>query len=336
MVILITVDPEIPVPPKLYGGIERIVDGLITAYTQKGHAVFLLANGASTTKKAAGIIAWKGKSSRGKLNILTNTLQLYKVCRQIKPDAIHSFSRLWYLLLVFLFTKIPIIQSFQREISNRTTKLAKLLAGRKLQLTACARHMFQSLEQKKNWKAIYNFTDTSFFIPKENPNLQHLFFLGRIEAIKGVEEAIQVAKAVQIPLIIAGNIPEEHQDYFEADIKPNLADPLINYVGPVNDEQKKLLFQSAIALVFPIKWEEPFGIVMAESMACGAPVIAFNRGSVEEVVVDGVNGYKVGNLEEMILAVKKINTIDRKKVRQDAVERFSIEVIADEYLNLYR
>jgi len=334
MKILLTVDPEIPVPPKLYGGIERIVSGLARAYTQSGHEVFLLANPESTEENAKVIFGWRGLKSNRYTDIYTNTRQLYWVCNKIKPDIIHSFSRLLYLFPLFLRKKIPVLQSYQREISKKTTGLAQTLAKERLKFSACGAHMFQGFPNQKKWLAIHNFTDTDFFVPEPRAIKQFLFFLGRIEDIKGTYEAIQVALKTQTHLIIAGNIPDEQKEYYETKVKPFLANPLIEYVGMLNDHHKKHYLQAAKALLFPIKWSEPFGIVMAEAMACGTPVIAFNHGAVNEVIIDGVNGYKVDNLEQMVDAVLKIDDVDRNLVRLDAEARFSLFVIAEKYLKV--
>jgi glycosyltransferase involved in cell wall biosynthesis len=189
---------------------------------------------------------------------------------------------------------------------------------------------------EKRFYPIHNFTDTDYFSPGTNNSVDRcLVYLGRIEEIKGTKEAIDVALATGKKLIVAGNIQPGHEDYFESHIKPNFANPLISYIGPVNDEQKLNLLQNASALLFPIKWEEPFGIVMAEAMACGTPVIGFNRGSVPEVIMDGRSGYVVNNLEEMIAAVDKIDQIDRNDVRKECLLRFSRGVIAQQYISLF-
>jgi glycosyltransferase involved in cell wall biosynthesis len=334
MKILISVDPEIPVPPKLYGGIERIVSSLCKAYSEKGHEVYLLANSETTEIHTKKNIGWHGHTSRGKTDILKNAVQLYQTARKYNIDAIHSFSRLLYLYPTFLLSKIPVLQTYQRKISKKSTGLANRIAGNKINFSACSAYMFNGFEKKEKWNAIYNFTDTIYFTPDQNKERNHLLFLGRIEDIKGTKEAIEVAIANQTKLIIAGNIQPGHDEYFNTKVKPYFENPLIEYVGPVNDEQKLYYLQRAKAFLFPIKWEEPFGIVMAEAMACGVPVIAFNRGSVPEVVKNGENGFVVENVNEMIEAVKQLHLIDNNKVREDCVNRFSLEVIANQYLNL--
>jgi glycosyltransferase involved in cell wall biosynthesis len=336
MKILITCDPEIPVPPINYGGIERIVSSLSQSYKKKGHQVILLANPDSTEVSADMIIGWKGLKSRGLKNIILNSYRLYKVVKKYKPDIIHSFSRLFYLFPIFLFSKTKVVQTYQRKISSRTTNLAKKIAGKKIQFTSCAAHMHKGFENPERWHTMFNFTDTNYFIYNPDIKTEYLLFLGRIEDIKGTKECIDVAIATKNKLIIAGNIQPGHDEYFNTNIKPHFENPLIEYVGPVNDEQKLHYLQHSKAFLFPIKWEEPFGIVMAEALACGVPVIGFNRGSVPEVVIHGKTGFIVNTMDEMVEAISKINTIDRSEVRKDCVNRFSVEVIAEQYLGLFK
>ncbi|MHA7943019.1 glycosyltransferase [Formosa sp. 3Alg 14/1] len=335
MKILIPVDPEIPVPPLLYGGVERLVDGLVNAYTSIGHDVILVAHEDSKSAYAK-IYAWPAKDSRGSLNSFRNSRKLYQVVSKEKPDVIHSFGRLLYMFPIMIFKNIPMVMTYGRAISVKTTGISSKLAGNKLYFTCCGAHMLKDLPNTNNFTPIHNFTLVDYFIPNSTVKKEYLMFLGRIEDIKGTKEAIDVALACNQKLIIAGNIQPGHDAYFESQIRPFLNNELIEYVGPVNDSQKKELLQKAKAFLFPIKWEEPFGIVMAEAMACGVPIIGFKRGSVPEVVKDGVTGFVVNNVDEMIQAVLKIDEIDRNVVREDCVNRFSLEFIANEYLQLFQ
>ena len=338
MKILITVDPEIPVPPTNYGGIERIVDSLVKYYSNQGQQVILISNPLSTCEHAYLKIGWKGLNSRNKKDIITNSLQLYATVLEHKVDVIHSFSRLLYLYPIFLFTKIKVLQTYQREISTKSTSVAKKIAGSKLQFTSCAAHMFKNLAHKKHFTSVYNFADTDFFkLEKESfRGRDYLFFLGRIQDIKGVFEAIQVAKKSNNKLIIAGNIPEEHMAYFKTQVEPYIDNDKIKYAGPVNDEQKLNYLLHSKALLFPIKWEEPFGIVMAEAMACGCPVLGFQRGSVDEVVVDGLSGFKSATVEEMVEHVKRLNELDEYKIEQYAENNFSLNAVGSKYLEILK
>jgi glycosyltransferase involved in cell wall biosynthesis len=335
MKILISVDPEIPVPPLSYGGVERLVDGLAEAYKDLGHEVYLLAHHESTCTHVKARYAWPARHSRGIFNILKNAISLLKIIRLIKPDAVHSFSRLLYMYPSFLTCSVPFLQTYGRFINPVSTTLASLVAGKKLLYTSAAAHMLNHLKRfRHKFKPVYNFTNTHFYTPDIPVEKKHLLFLGRIEDIKGTAECIAVALSTGIPLVIAGNIQPGHEAFFREKIEPHLQDPLIRWVGPVNDEQKRELLRQSKVLLFPIKWEEPFGIVMIEAMACGVPVIAFRRGSVPEVIEDGVTGFIVDNVEEMIEAVNRIGSIDQAKVREVCTDRFAQEKISKQYINL--
>jgi len=335
MRILLTVDPEIEVPPVKYGGIERIVDGLAKEYTRRGHEVYLLANPASTCQHTIKNFGWPALKSGGIANVIRNTLKLTAIHREVKPDIIHSFSRLLYGYPIFLLAKTPFIQSYQRAISARSTSCARMVAGRKLWFTSCAAHMTRALPNKRFFTPIFNFTDVDYFSQNETITRNSLLFLGRIEDIKGTKEAILAATEKGEKIVVAGNIQEGHEAYFEKQIKPLLDNPDVMYVGPVNDAQKRHYLQQAKAMLFPIKWEEPFGIVLAEAMACGTPVVAFNRGSVPEVIVDGKTGFISESLEEMKESITLLPGIDNRAVRNYAISNFSSKVIAEQYLQLF-
>jgi glycosyltransferase involved in cell wall biosynthesis len=337
MKILIPVDPEVPVPPELYGGIERIVDGLITEYKKSGHVVILLANDKSTSNDAAEIYGWPALHSRGTWNVLKNTFKLYKTAIRVKPDVIHSFSRLLYLYPLFIFSKIPIIMSYGRHISHATTTLAAFLGGKKINFTGCGEHMFNHISRFRNkFYTIYNFTLTDYFTPDTLQEKEYMMFLSRIEHIKGTKEAVQVALKTGKKLLIAGNITEGHEEYFEQYVKPYIDNENIIYVGPVNDEQKRDFLRKASVLLFPVNIKESFGIVMAEALSCGVPVIAFDRGAVPEIVIDGFNGFVVSNVDEMVIAVSQIGSLDPNAIRKDCVHRFSRNKIALQYIGLIR
>ena len=165
-----------------------------------------------------------------------------------------------------------------------------------------------------------------------------LVFLGRIQQEKGTAIAIQIAKATNKKLIIAGNIPNEgmHQRYFDEQVKPHIDQDRISYIGPVNNIQKNELLRNALAFLMPVTWDEPFGIVMAEALACGTPVIGFNRGAIPEVVSNGINGFVCSTNDEMIMAVNNIQQISRHKCREIAETKFSAHVLASQYEQLYK
>lgn len=332
MKILLVADPFIPVPPVNYGGIERIIYLLANGLVERGHSVSLIAHKESILNSNIRLISYKYDTDR----FIENMSLVYKTYRNERFDIIHSFSRLLYLFPL-LFLQTPKIMSYQREPTLSQIKKASFLARRKsLMFTGCSSYISNRINEVADSVPIYNMVDPKQYdfvetVTEDAP----LVFLGRIEEIKGVHLAIEIARASGQKLIIAGNIPKESVEYFKKKVEPFLEDNIIEYVGEVNDVQKNIILKNAKAFLMPILWNEPFGIVMIEAMACGTPVIAMNRGAVNEVVIDAVNGYKCVSVEEMIDAVKSISKISRKKVYTDFLARFSKEVIVNEYVNLY-
>jgi glycosyltransferase involved in cell wall biosynthesis len=198
--------------------------------------------------------------------------------------------------------------------------------------------MYSGRSLPGSWTTIPNGVDLNAytFVPEVLPDAP-LVFLGRIERIKGAHHAIEIAKAAGRRLVIAGNIVRSGPDgsYFDEEIAPGIDGDRVRYVGSVDDRQKNELLGRAAALLMPIEWEEPFGIVMIESMACGTPVIAFARGSVPEVVRQGRNGFICSNVREAVIAVGELGRVKRAEVRRDAEERFSTWIIVSAYEALY-
>lgn len=343
MRIAVTVDPYLPVPPRLYGGIERVVDFLVRGLSDRGHDVTLFAHPESHT---AGRLAPYGVLPHVGLGPRIRELcqvggKLWQSRRRF--DVVHSFGRLAALLPVLADRRLAKIQSYQRELVPwRGVKTAVLLAGRSITFTACSASVFRQRPQlgalAGDWQAIFNGVDLAKYrftpqVPADAP----LVFLGRLERCKGPQLAIQIAKTAGRRLILAGNrVPSSaDEDFFERDIEPHLDGDRITFAGPVDDEQKSILLGSAVALLMPILWEEPFGIVMAEALACGTPVIAFRRGSVPEVIRPGINGFICGDVEEAARAIEVLPTINRSDVRADCDARFSSTAITRAYEALY-
>lgn len=331
--IALIADPEIPVPPLLYGGIERIIDSLITGLQQKGHHVSLFAhpNSKTTADKQFGYLS----KSQNITGLMVNTLTVSRLLLS-RPDVIHSFGRLAYLSAL-LPTRIPKIMSYQREPTiTQINKAMKIAAGNSLMFTGCSNYITDQIASFAPAATVYNSVSiTNYTFSNDIKSDAPLIFLGRIEPIKGTHNAIHIAKQTNKKLIIAGNIPAHAQGYFEENIAPHIDGEQIKYVGTVNDVQKNNLLGNALAFLMPIEWNEPFGIVMAEALACGTPIIALKGGSTTEVVKNGVNGFICDNIEEMINAVQNINTIERKACREDAETRFSSEEMTAQYEQLY-
>ncbi|MFS6828166.1 glycosyltransferase family 4 protein [Cyanobium sp. ATX 6F1] len=332
MRIALTADPELPVPPRLYGGIERIIDLLARELTHRGHAVTLFAHPDSHT--AAELVPWPGRSSRSRADTLLNASTLAAAVLRGRFDLVHSFSRIAYLLPL-LPLPIPKLMSYQRPISRRPVQLAHRLSHGTLTLTAISLWMLQPVADIGRWHLVPNGVElaTYPFVADPGPKAP-LVFLGRMEAIKGPHLAIEVARRAGLPLVLAGNVPAEHQGWFEATIAPQL-DSQITYIGPVDDVQKAQLLGSARALLMPILWDEPFGIVMAEAMACGTPVLGFPRGSVPEVVEHGVCGFVLEGVEALSEAVGQLEPRHRQASRERVEQFYSAEAVAQGYLDVY-
>lgn len=338
MRIVVTADPEIEVPPKLYGGIERVVDGLVRRYRARGHQVCLVARPGSECP-ADAFHAWPGASSLSKTDSLRNSLALWRAVRAFRPDVIHSFSRIAYLTPL-LRGRTPIVMSYQRDPTMRTVALAvKLAAPRVLSFTGCSEYIANLGRQAGGeWVGIPNFAemDALKFSPAVAADAP-LVFLSRVEHIKGAHWAIDIARRTGQRLIIAGNHSDTgpEGEYWREKIVPEIGHDGVEYVGAVNDAQKNKLLGEARAMIVPIQWNEPFGIVFAEALACGTPVISCPRGSLTEIVRPGIEGFLIRSVEEGCEAVGKLGTIDRAACRRRAEEAYSPDAVVSRYLDLY-
>ena len=337
MRILLTTDPEIPVPPTLYGGIERIVDGLISELRTRGHQIGLLAH--PDSKCATDFFRpWPGSASNKLSNSLCNTIVLARAVRAFKPEVLHSFSRLGYLLPL-LPTRLSKVMSYQRHTGGSRNRIAARLGGRRFVFTACSEFIANEGRQwGGRWVAVPNFVDTSFYLFQASVATDApLVFLGRIERIKGAHTAIQIARRAKRRLIIAGNRVDEGDGaaYWSNEIAPHIGHDGVEYVGPVNDGQKNELLGHAAALLAPIEWDEPFGIVFIESLACGTPVISCRRGALPEIVDDGKHGFLIRDIGEGVAAVDRLGLIQRQTCRDRVEQMFSQQVVVGMYERLY-
>lgn len=332
MHIALTADPELPVPPRLYGGIERVIAMLAAELSNRGHQVTLFAHPESTA--AGELVDWPGRSSSSALDTFRNASTLWREVEHRNVDLIHSFSRIAYLLPL-LPLPIPKLMSYQRPVTRRAVQMGHSLSRGTLEFSAISQWMMKPVADIGHWHLVPNGVPLATFPFVADPGPEApLMFLGRVEAIKGPHLAIEVAQRTNLPLVIAGNIPPEHQAWFNSHMAPHLNEQ-IRYVGPVDDALKAKLLGRARALLMPILWDEPFGIVMAEAMACGTPVIGFNRGSVPEVMMHGFTGFVVETVDAMAREVSRIGTIERGDCRSRVEKFYSAEAITDAYLAIY-
>lgn len=336
MKIAIIVNPLIPVPPEQYGGIERIVFMLIRELKKSGHDVTLYAS--EHSQPGCKLIGYRESTHYG-LNDLVKINRLTSKIAFQHFDIVHTFGRMSNIALLML-SRIPKIVSYQLPPTVSQVKKAVSIAHKNsLRFTACSNYIANQITAFADVTIIYNGVDINDY--DFNADVTYdapLTFLGRIQQEKGTAIAIQVTKKTNQKLVIAGNVPNEpiHQQYFEEQVKPYIDGEQIKYIGPVNNSQKSQLLRNSKAFLMPVTWDEPFGIVMAEALACGTPVIGFKRGAVPEVVTNALNGFVCDAEVDMINAINNISSINRATCRQVAEQKFSAGVLAKQYEELYQ
>jgi glycosyltransferase involved in cell wall biosynthesis len=335
--ILLTADPGIPVPPKLYGGIERIVADLAKGLKEKGWEVGLVAS-AGSELEGVKIFPWAVDRPCGLGCHVANAIALFQAWQKFRPDVVHSFSRLIYLWPI-LWGGGKAVMTYQRSTGGLNLRFAQFFGKRRLEFAAISGHIArQGRGQGGVWHVVPNFVDTEkYTFVREVPPEAPLVFLSRVEPIKGADLAIRIAKQSGKKLLLAGNRVEtgSAKGYWEKEIAPHLGKDGISYVGEVDDLQKNELLGKAAALLVPVQWDEPFGIVFAEALACGTPVISCPRGALPEIVKEGKEGFLIGNEEEGVGAVKQIGIINREICRRKAEEKFSLSIVSNQYIQIY-
>lgn len=337
MRIALTADPEIPIPPKLYGGIERMIHGMAVGLVERGHDVTVFAHRDSNVPCA--MKPYPSERSRGAVDVVRNTRHVSSHVLGHGFDIVHSWGRLAYVGPL-LAARVPVLMSYQRGVTTSRIKWASRLSGGTIGFAAVSRHHLSATAvEYGRWFVVYNgVSEHAYrFQPRVDADAP-LVFLGRMEYIKGPHLAIQVARQAGRRLVLAGNIPdaEEHRKYFDTEVRPFVDGDRVRYVGPVDDRAKNELLGSGLAFLMPVLWDELFGIVMGEALACGLPVIGLNRGAVPEVVEQGVNGFVCSSVDEMAAAVRRVQTIDRHNCRRILEERFSERAMLDGYEAAYR
>jgi glycosyltransferase involved in cell wall biosynthesis len=333
-------DPFIPVPPLEYGGIERVLADLANGLVKRGHSVTLWAGPGSLVagrvEPFGKVGEWSSWSNLRNFSVVTARLMRHRS----SFDIVHNFGRLAYLTAI-LPAALPKIQTYMRVVNPNNMRKARLLGACKLHYTAVSNFIRDTGKiGGGEWTVIYNCAnaDEYKFNADVDPEAAPLIFLGRLERCKGAHHAIAVARHLSRRLIIAGNIsPLAHEkEYFHGEIEPQIDGKLVTYVGAVNNQQKNDLLRTAAAMLTPIEFEEPFPIVLAESLLCGTPVISFARGGMPEGIEHGKTGFLCSNPDEMSAYVPKLPTINRRDCRAEAERRFSDTAIITEYEQLYQ
>lgn len=330
----IVAPPFIPVPPKVYGGTELFVANLAEGLKKLGVDVVVYCNGESTVKAERRWLFRKSEwPIKGEIyaHLKDMNHNAWAVADAVKDcDLVHlnSLPGLVHTPLV----KVPIVYTIHHAYEPGLSSFYEHYP--EVNYVAISRFQ-KSREKMRNLRIVHHGIDLSVY--KAGNRREYLSFLGRIAPMKGTHLAIDVAKRCGIPLKIAGEVQPMFKEYFETKVRPHVDGRFIEYVGEVGLAGKNELLGRSIALLFPIQWDEPFGLVMVEAMACGAPVLALPGGAVREVVVDGVSGMMCRSVEEM---ARYASTADRQfnaeRVRSYTNEHFSIELMVDKYLELYR
>jgi glycosyltransferase involved in cell wall biosynthesis len=337
MRIAITAGPGGPVPPTHYGGIERIIYSLINGLLEKSHDVTLFAHRDSQVTCKLLSYPYDDRSTMVGLPEVRNMWHVSRTIMMGRFDIVHSFGRLAYLAPIL---PLPIrkLMSYQLPITPRSIVLTEAAAHGSLHFASCSAQLMRAYQGRKNWHVVYNGVSQHnyAFSPTVLPDAP-LISLGRIERQKGTHFAIEVARRSGRRLVIAGPVSNlaEQRRYFDEEVAPHIDGMSIRHVGSIDDREKNELLGSAAALLMPVQWEEPFGIVMAEALACGTPVIGLARGSVPEIVRDSVNGFVCQSVQEMVEAVGRISLLDRRACRQVMEDNFSDEAMVAGYVRVY-
>jgi len=323
------------VPPRGYGGTERVVSYLTEALVDQGHEVTLFASGDSRTR--ARLVPMVERSLRGAERVpewlAWHTMMLDQVFVQAPDfDVVHFHVDFLHYPLVRR-CPTPCLTTLHGRLD--LPDLTQLHRHFREQGLVSISHSQRSPLAGSRWLAtVPHGLPEGLYQFQPQPG-DYFAFIGRISPEKRVDRAIEIAKAVGVPLRIAAKIDRVDRAYFEREIEPLLDHPLIRFDGELGDEEKNAVLGNARALLFPIDWPEPFGLVMIEALACGTPVIAWNEGSVPEVMEHGRTGWIVNSMDEAIEAARRIGEIDRAACRRAFESRFTSRRMADRYLAVY-
>ena len=320
------------VPPKLYGGTERVVAHLSDALVDRGHDVVLFASGDSKTR--AELVPCRDIALRldKKLSwdVPAHLVMLAQIRKQASDfDILHFHLDCFHLPLFQDIADRTLTTVHGRQDINDLRRLHRHYPNFPLVSISASQRL--PLPHLRWMKTIHHGYPMAQYAFSPAPKGDYLAFLGRIAPEKGVDRAIEIARRTGYPLRIAAKVDPADKDYFEARILPLLDAPGVHFIGEIAEAEKSDFLGGARALLFPISWPEPFGLVMIEAMACGTPVIAFNQGAVPEIVRHGVTGFIVKTVDQAVKSVGRLAEIDRVTVRATFERYFSVEVMATSY-----
>jgi glycosyltransferase involved in cell wall biosynthesis len=322
------------VPPRLYGGTERVVSYLTEALVEMGHEVTLFASGDSKTSahlESAWPMALRfDRSLRDP--IAPHMTQMESVCRAARDfDVLHSHLDYWMFSLLTR-TGTPAITTLHGRLD--LPEIAAMYDLTQAPVVSISDAQRKPLPNANFVRTIYHGLPENLLTPQPvKPS--YLAFLGRIAPEKRPDRAIAIARRAGIPLKMAAKVDRVDQEYFDTVIKPMLDGPGVEMIGEIGDAEKPAFLSGAHALLLPIDWPEPFGLVMIEAMACGTPTIAFPAGSVPEIIDDGITGFIVKDEDRAVAAIDRLGELDRTEVRRQFETRFTAQRMAEDYVQLY-
>ncbi|WP_035553117.1 MULTISPECIES: glycosyltransferase family 4 protein [Burkholderiaceae] len=324
------------VPPLLYGGTERVVSYLTDALVDLGHEVTLFATGDSRTKATLEAVWPRAlRLDSTILDAMAPHVVLLERVRQVADEFDVLHSHLGYLpFSLFSEIDVPFLTTLhgRLDLPELQPVFKAFPAAPVISISDSQRLPLP----QANWlNTIYHGLPEDLLRPTNLTKPAYLAFLGRVSPEKGIDAAITIAVESRMPLKIAAKVDKVDYDYFKAKIEPFLSLPDIEFIGEIAEDQKAEFLSGAKALLFPIDWPEPFGLVMIEAMACGTPVIAFNRGSVSEVIDHGLTGYICEDINGAICALKRLDELSRAEIRAQFECRFSAKVMAQHYVEAY-
>ncbi len=323
------------VPPKKYGGTERVIHALIEELVSRGHKVTLFASGDSLTSAQLSSVFQKSlREMRVKDLYHPNPLALCHVGaayeRQNEFDIIHDHND-YFCLPTANISHTPVVVTVHGAFSTDNIRIyQKLNNPYYVTISQAQGQAYPSLHFAGT---VYNGLKMDDY-PFSAEHDGYLLFVGRISMEKGVHHAIDAARYLNLPLIIAAKLDEKDVGYYEYYVKPGLSED-IKWIGEVDEKERNQLMSRAMAFLHPVTWREPFGLTLIEAMACGCPVIGFNRGSIPEIIADKKTGFVVQDTEEMLDAISNIDKIDRNECRRYVLENFSAVKMADGYEKIY-
>src|SRR6478609_3681374 len=326
------------VPPKLYGGTERVVHWLTEELVAQGHDVTLFASGDSqtTAKLDAGwpkALRLDGSVRDPNALHMEMLERVRQKCDDDEFDILH-FHLDYYPFSLFSRQPTPFVTTLhgRLDLPEHQPTFTTFSNAPVISISDAQR---RPVPQANFIKTIYHGLPEKLLTP-QNVKPSYLAVLGRIAPEKGVDRAIKIAIRAGIPLKIAAKVDRADEEYYDAIIKPLIDHPLVDYIGEIGDHEKSDFLSGALGLLVPIDWPEPFGLVMIEAMACGTPVIAYNRGSVPEIIDDGKTGFIVEDEISAVADVGRLEELDRGAIRKHFEARFTARRMALDYLNTYQ